>query len=88
MIEGRISDQIDWDGSALCFDARRGGGLVRCRVPRDTVHAIPYYNDAIEREIVIDRFRIVEKLAPVLLARLSAAHAGDMLELLPDEVRA
>jgi hypothetical protein len=87
MIEERISDRIDWDGSALCFDARHGGGHVHCRVPRETVHMIRLYADAIEREIVIDRFRIVEKLAPLLRAKLSTARVGDVVELLPDEIR-
>jgi hypothetical protein len=86
MIGESISDRIDWDGSALCFDAPLDGGLVHCRVPRSTVHAIRLYSDAIEREIVIDRFNIVEKLRPFLRAKLSTARAGDTLELLPDEI--
>lgn len=87
MTERKLSDQIDWDGSALCFNIELNSGQVRFRVPRATVHAIRYYSDAIEREILIDRFLIVEKLAPYLRAKLSVAQAGDTLELLPNEVR-
>jgi len=86
MFEERFADRIEWDGSALFFDAKLGGGYVHCRVPRDTIHAIRLYSDAIEREIVIDRFRIVEKLTPFLRAKLSGARVGDTLELFPDEI--
>lgn len=88
MIEHTAPNQIIWDGSALCFDMHIEGSHVRCRVPRDTVHKIRLYSDAIEREIVIDRFRIVEKLVPFLRAKLSMACTGDILELRPDEVLA
>jgi hypothetical protein len=88
MIEHTVTNQISWDGSALCFDMLIDGSYVRCRVPRDTVHEIRFYRDALEREIVIDRFRIVNKLAPFLRAKQVMMRTGDVLELRPDEVRA
>ncbi len=88
MTELKLADHIDWDGSALCFNTELESGQVRLRVPRDTVHTIRYYSDAIEREILIDRFLIVETLAPYLRAKLSMAKAGDTLELLPIDVLA
>lgn len=86
MVDEKLSDQIDWDGRALCFSAKLKSGKVHCRVPRDTVHAIYIYNDAMEREIVRDRFRIVEKLTPFLRAKLSHALAGETLEIHPEEI--
>jgi hypothetical protein len=74
------------DRSALCFDAGLASGHLHCRVPRDPVHAIRYYIDAIEREIVIDRFLIVEKSAPYLRDKSTATCAGDTLELFPSEI--
>lgn len=82
MIEEGISDQIDWAGSALYFDARLGGGYIRCRVPRHTIPAIRLYSDATERGIA----SIASALCRML--RRFIARAGAMLELLPDEVRA
>ena len=59
---------------------------VSCKVPRDTVHAIRLYSDAIGREIYLERHRIIQRLAPFLQAKLSHAEAGQTIELLPSEV--
>ncbi len=82
----KFSDQINWDGQSLYVEAATGFGLVTCKVPRDTVHVIRLYSDAIGREIYLDRHRIVEKLAPFLQAKLSFAEAGQVIELLPCDV--
>ena len=44
------------------------------------------YNDAIGREIYLERHRIVQKLIPFLRAKLSFAEAGQVIELLPCDV--
>jgi hypothetical protein len=44
------------------------------------------YGDAIGREIYLERYRIVQKFAPFLRAKLSFAEAGQMIELLPCDV--
>jgi hypothetical protein len=67
--------------------AATDAGRVTCRVPRDTVHVIRLYSDAIGREIYLERHRIVQKkLAPFLRAKLSFAEAGQVIELLPCDV--
>jgi hypothetical protein len=82
----KFSDQINWDGQALYVEAATGFGRVTCKVPRDTVHVIRLYSDAIGREIYQDRHQIVQKLAPFLQAKLSFAEAGQVIELLPCDV--
>ncbi|MFL5236036.1 MAG: hypothetical protein ACJ8EL_00230 [Rhizomicrobium sp.] len=39
-------------------------GRVSCRVPRETIHKLRPYSEAIGREIRLERQKIVEKLAP------------------------
>jgi hypothetical protein len=81
-----FSSEIDWDGHALYVEAATDVGPVNCKVPRDTVHVIRLYSDAIGREIYLERHRIIQKLAPFLQAKLSLAEAGQTIELLPWEV--
>ena len=77
---------IEWDGAALCARVATGFGEVLCRVPRETIHAIPVYSDAIEREIRSQRHMIMERLAPALGAKLAVADRDRAIELLPSEV--
>ena len=77
---------VEWDGKALSARAVTGFGEVLCRVPRDTIHALPVYSDAIEREIRSQRHAIMERLAPVLGAKLALAGRSETIELLPWEV--
>lgn len=81
-----FSNRIDWDGKALYFEAATDAGRVTCKVPRDTVHVIRLYSDAIGREIYQERHQIVQKLTPFLRAKLSFAGAGEAIELLPCDV--
>ena len=46
-----FSNQIDWDGKALYIEAATDVGRVTCKVPRDTVHVIRLYSDAIGRDL-------------------------------------
>ncbi len=86
LMAAEFSNQIDWDGQALYIEAATDAGRVTCRVPRDTVHVIRLYSDAIGREIYLERHRIVQKLAPFLRAKLSFAEAGQVIDLLPCDV--
>ncbi len=86
VMTAEFSNQIDWDGQALYIEAATDVGRVTCRVPRDTVHVIRLYSDAIEREIYLERHRIVQKLAPFLRTKLLLAEAGQVIELLPCDV--
>lgn len=42
-----------------------------CRIPREIIHALPIYSDALEREIRLERHLILERLAPALRAQIS-----------------
>jgi hypothetical protein len=86
VMAAEFSNQIDWDGQALYIEAATEVGRVTCKVPRDTVHVIRLYSDAIGREIYLERHRIVQKLAPFLQTKLLFARAGQMIELLPCDV--
>jgi hypothetical protein len=81
-----FSREIDWDGHALYVEPATDIGPVSCKVPRDTLHVIRLYSDAIGREIYLERHRIIQQLAPFLHAKLSLAEAGQTIELLPWEV--
>ena len=80
-------DKVTWDGQALLVPATTEWGHVVCRVPRNTIHVLRLYSDAIGREIDLERQRIAEKLAPFLAAKLSRATSGEPVELFPWEVR-
>ncbi len=86
VMAAEFSNQIDWDGHALYIEAATDIGQVICKVPRDTVHVIRLYSDAIGREIFLERHRIVQRLAPFLRAKLLFAEAGQVIELLPADV--
>jgi hypothetical protein len=83
----QLLDEITWDGQALLVAAATDNGQVTCRVPRETIHVLRIYSDIIGREIQGERRKIVERLAPFLIAKLSQATAGETPELLPSEVR-
>jgi hypothetical protein len=82
----KFSSEIDWDGHALYVEAATDVGPVSCKVPRDTVHVLRLYSDAMGREIYLERRRIIQKLARFLRAKLELAEAGQMIELFPWEV--
>lgn len=73
---------IEWDGAG----SSTGSGQVLCRVPRDTIHAIPFNSDAIEREIRSERHSILQRLTPALRAKLTVAGPSGWVELLPSDI--
>lgn len=62
--------EIEWDGQYLSRWAIVDGNRTQVRVPREMIHNMPMYNDAIEREIQRDKEDIFEKLKPNILADL------------------
>jgi hypothetical protein len=82
----RFLGDVEWDSKALSVRAVTGFGEVLCRVPRDTIHALPVYSDAIEREIRSHRRAIMERLVPALSAKLSITDRSEAIELFPWDV--
>lgn len=78
--------EIEWDGKAITVGAATPFGHVSCRVPRETIHALPVYSDALEREIRLERHLILERLAPGLRAKISIAGTRDPVDLWPWEI--
>ena len=70
MADIRFEDEIDWDGTSLSVWAVTQSGRLLCKVPRDTIHMLSIYNDAIDREINRDRHDIFERLRPALVAKI------------------
>ncbi|MGL3107829.1 hypothetical protein [Bradyrhizobium sp. BR 1432] len=78
--------EVEWDGKALLILAVTEFGHVLCRIPRETIHALWLYSDAIEREIRLERHLILERLAPALCAKISALRANEPVDLWPSDV--
>ena len=86
-----FEQEIAWDGSRLSVWARRGMDRVLCLVPRDAIHCIHIYNDAIGREIERDRLDIFERLRPVLISKIRRGETISVgpfqtIELRPQDV--
>jgi hypothetical protein len=64
--------EIEWDGQSISRWAIIDGKRIQVRLPRDLIHSITIYNDAIDREIERDKEDIFEKLKPSILADLSS----------------
>ncbi|MGV7217085.1 hypothetical protein [Bradyrhizobium sp. UFLA05-112] len=78
--------EVEWDGKALLVQAVTEFGHVPCRIPRETIHALWLYSDAIEREIRLERHLILERLAPALRAKISTLIANEPVDLWPSEL--
>jgi hypothetical protein len=63
-------ESILWDGTSLSAIIADGNRRITCMIPRDTVHALPFYNDAVGWEI--DRYKqdIFERVKGVLENKL------------------
>jgi hypothetical protein len=59
-------ESIVWDGQEIIAVLRTEGARVTYTVPRDIIHTIPIYNDAVSWEI--DRYKsdIFQRLQPLL----------------------
>jgi len=90
MADIQFENEIGWDGRILSVRAVTHRGRVLCEVPRDTIHTLSIYNDAIDREIKRDRHDIFERLRPALVAKLSQtaldAVPMDPVALFPEDL--
>jgi hypothetical protein len=71
MADIQFDDEIDWDGKSISVWAVTQFGRVLCKIPRDTIHTLSTYNDAIEREINRARNDIFVLLRPALVAKIA-----------------
>ena len=85
MTEVRIEDHIHWDGYQLSVWVNVGARRVFCLVPRDTIHSVPMFNDALTREIARDRLEIVDRLRPWILAKIKSSN-NDRIFVSPSDV--
>lgn len=69
--------EVECDGKAIVVGAATPFGHVSCRISRETIHALPVYSDALEREIRLEQHLILERLARALCARISTSGAGE-----------
>jgi hypothetical protein len=81
----QFENNIQWDGKCITVWAVTERGRIKCEIPRATVHSIPRFADAITREIERDRKEIVDRLRPILFAKVAIA-TGDTIELHPHDL--
>lgn len=90
MADVQFEDVIEWDGNSLSVWAVTHRGRVLCEVPRDTIHTLSIYNDAIGREIQRDRRDILERLQPALIAKIAqatlASVSTEIVPLFPEDL--
>lgn len=84
MTEVRLDDDIHWDGDQLGVWATAGEKRIFCAIPRETIHSIPTFNDALTREIARDRSEIVDRLRPSILAKMAGSDGEHILIAPPD----
>ena len=83
----QFENEIAWDGRALSIWAATHQGRVLCLLPRDTIHTLSIYNDAIEREIKRDRHEIFERFRTALVAKIALRTVSvDSICLSPDDL--
>jgi len=82
----KFEDNVQWDGKCIIVWAYTERGRVECRIPRDTIHAIPRFSDAISREIVQDRNEIVERLRSLLIVKIAACEQSKIV-LQPQDLK-
>lgn len=81
-----LEPEIAWDGAILSVWARNARKRIRCEIPRTTIHAVPQFSDALDREILRDRAEIVDRLRSKLL-RKGLATDTVVVRLTPDDLK-
>jgi hypothetical protein len=60
--EIKLENDVQWDGECLLVWAVGPNSRIRCEIPRETIHHIRLYSDAITREIARDKEEIIDRL--------------------------
>jgi len=66
-----IEKEIEWDGRELSITIQTDTGSVLCTIPRDTIHGIPIYSDAVGWEIERNKADIFERLKSALSNKIN-----------------
>jgi hypothetical protein len=66
-----VEKEIQWNGRELSITIQTNSGSVLCTIPRDTIHAIPIYNDAVGWEIERNKADIFERLKSALSNKIN-----------------
>jgi hypothetical protein len=66
-----VEKEIEWNGRELSITVRTDTGSVLCTIPRDTIHAIPIYNDAVGWEIERNKADIFERFKSALSNKIN-----------------
>jgi hypothetical protein len=85
MSEIKLENDVQWDGERLLVWAITSTSRVLCEIPRDTIHHVPLYSDAITREIARDKDEIVDRLRLYVIAKV-ANHKGISVRLRPTDL--
>ena len=79
MTATQLENDVRWDGECIVVWALSDRGRVECKIPRNTIHSIPLFADAITREIDRDRNEIVERLRPILLVKIAGSETTTII---------
>jgi hypothetical protein len=87
----QLEEDIKWDGRTLSAWINAQGQRVQLLVDREVIHCIPFYNDAISREIERDALDIMNHLKPYIVCKLAAgsnisATHGPAVRLVPEDI--
>jgi hypothetical protein len=73
-----VEKEIGWDGQELSVTIQTDTGSVLCTIPRDTIHRIPIYNDAVGWEIERNKADILERLKSAVSNKINLAASRQM----------
>ena len=82
-MQGMQIESIIWDGKCLSAVIAVDNRRVTCTIPHETVHAIPFYSDALGWEIDRHKADIFERVRDALVSKLKEASEARYLSLSP-----
>ena len=80
-------ETIVWDGTSLSTIIAIDNRRVTCVIPRDTVHALSTYRDALGWEIDRYKFEIFERLKVAVERKLQNGPSLTQLQLVPADLQ-
>ena len=82
-------ESIVWDGTSLSTIVAIDNRRVTCVIPRETIHTLPVYGDALGWEIDRHKLDIFERVKAVLESKLQSTSGlqASRLELARDDLQ-